>query len=58
MNNVIEMNGNKYKVADLCQAVENTGITLLEKYIQKAQILSSEPINNKVKVKITKEKTI
>lgn len=57
-NNVIEMNGNKYKVADLCQAVENTGITLLEKYIQKAQILSSEPINNKVKVKITKEKTI
>lgn len=42
----------KYKIGDLNQAIENTGIGLIEEYIQKAQILSSERLKNTVKVKI------
>ena len=42
----------EFKVGDLNQAIENTGIKVLEECIQKAQILSSEKIKNIVKVKI------
>lgn len=36
----VELNGDTFKVADLLAAIENTGITFLEKYIQYEQIKS------------------
>lgn len=49
---MIEIDGAKYSIGDLNQAIANTGITMLENYIQKAQILSSSQIKNTLKVKI------
>lgn len=37
----IEVHGRKYTVGNLNQAIENTGISLVEEYIQRVQILSS-----------------
>ena len=48
----IAMGNEKYRIGDLNQAIENTGIKVLEECIQKAQILSSERIENTVKVKV------
>lgn len=48
----IEIKDKKYNIGDLNQAIENTGIKVLEECIQRAQILSSERIENTVKVKI------
>lgn len=50
-NDEIEVNGIMYKIGNLNQAIENTGIKMLEDFIQKAQILSGERIKNTVKVK-------
>lgn len=41
----------RYKVSDLLLAIENTGIRLLEEEIQRAQILSSGLLNNKINLK-------
>lgn len=41
MYNTVEVRGHRYTVAGLMRAIDNTGITYLEKYIQIAQILSS-----------------
>lgn len=49
---MIELDGKKYSVGDLNQAIANTGITMLENYVQKAQILSSGQIKNTLKVKM------
>lgn len=46
------IDGTNYSVGDLNQAIANTGITMLESYIQKAQILSSGQIKNTLKVRI------
>ena len=48
----IELRGRTYRVGDLNQAIENTGIRVLEECIQKAQILSSGQVKNTVRVKI------
>lgn len=50
--NEIELRGKTYNVGNLNQAIENTGICVLEECIQKAQILSSGQIKNTIKVKI------
>ena len=46
----VNIRGDDYKIGDLNQALENTGIELLEDHIQKAQILSSSRLQNKIKV--------
>ncbi len=46
----VNIRGDDYKIGDLNQALENTGIKLLEDHIQKAQILSSSRLQNKIKV--------
>lgn len=46
----VEVRGKTYGIADLNRAIENTGIKLLEEEIQKAQILSSRIINNKIEI--------
>lgn len=46
------MKGEKYSVAELEAAIDNTGITYLEKYVQNKQILSSESKKGKDKCKI------
>lgn len=47
----IAVRGEEYTVAELLAAIENTGIACLEKYIQKAQILSSEKSAASIKVR-------
>jgi GTPase SAR1 family protein len=47
----IELYGEKYRIGELNQAIENTGICVLENYIQKAQIMSSGQIKNTIKVR-------
>ena len=46
----VEVRGEKYVVGDLNRAIENTGIKLLEEEIQKAQILSSNTVENIIKI--------
>lgn len=46
----VEVRGKTYGIGDLNRAIENTGIKLLEEEIQKAQILSSRIINNKIEI--------
>ena len=48
----IEVAGMKIRVGDLNQAIENTGIKLIEEYIQKNQIMSSKRSKNTIKVKM------
>ena len=47
----IEVRGEKYTIGDLNRAIENCGMKLLEEEIQKAQILSSGAINNKIRIR-------
>jgi len=49
-NTKIQVKGTEYTVRDLNRAIDNTGITLLEEEIQKAQILSSGIIKNTVNI--------
>jgi GTPase Era involved in 16S rRNA processing len=46
----IQVRDEDFTVAELMAAIENTGITYLEKYIQKAQILSSQNTNVKINI--------
>lgn len=46
----IEVRGGKYTIGDLNRAIENCGMKLLEEEIQKAQILSSGALKNKIKI--------
>lgn len=46
----IEVRGGKYTIGDLNRAIENCGMKLLEEEIQKAQILSSGVLKNKIKI--------
>lgn len=48
----IELKGEKYKIGDLNQAIENTGIGILEDCIQMEQIHSSGQLKNTVKVRM------
>lgn len=47
----ITVRGEEYTVAELMAAIENTGITYLEKKIQNAQILSSKNLSVKFKLR-------
>lgn len=47
----VDLKGEKYSVAELEAAIDNTGITYLEKYVQNKQILSSESKKVKINVK-------
>lgn len=51
-SDAIILRGKKYIVGNLNQAIENTGISLIEEYIQRTQIASSGQLKNTVRVKV------
>ncbi|SDB13879.1 dynamin family protein [Butyrivibrio sp. INlla16] len=47
----IEVKGKTYRIGDLNQALENTGISILEDCIQKAQIMGGKRLKNTIRIK-------